>query len=163
MRSISLIAMVLALAACDGGGSGGGGDTTCDLDASTSGPLTWKSDATPACLIPFGGDEGILMIYQPLGEAVASFQVDVADIREGQLGTFPATVEVRAAGGGPTFATAACSVTVTEHAYTKDVELGRQFQVVGEGACTADAAEKLGTGKIAIAPFTFRFPMHWSP
>jgi hypothetical protein len=169
MRSISLIVMGLALVACESGGGGGGGDddgsgdTTCDLDASTSGTLTWKSDATPACSIPFGGDEGILMIYMPLGEAVASFQVDVANIREGQLGTFPAMVEVRAAGGGPTFATTACSVTITEHTYTKDVEFGRQFQVVGEGACTADAIEKQGTSTIAIAPFTFRFPAHWSP
>src|ERR1044071_10442752 len=151
MRAIGISVM---MAAC---GGGGGGDSTCELDGSTSGAVTWESNSSPACGIPFGGDQGREMLFLPIHEPISSFEVDVPAIHAGELGTFTATVKVRAADHGPIFTARMCSVTISEHSFIKDGELGRQFQAVGDGACTVEASEDAGS-TISIAPFSFRFP-----
>ena len=149
----------VALAAC-GGGGGAAGDGDCVIDGSTSGAVTWSSASAPACLIPFGGDVGIWMVYRPLDEAVFSFEVTVDTIHAGETGTFAADVAVYS-DATTMYDSPTCSVTVSEHTLVAmhappDAD---EYLIVGDGTCP-DPASGTG-GSVTIAPFAFRFPARW--
>src|SRR5216110_2808691 len=88
---------VSMLAGCSGGGSS---DSTCTLDSSGGdGSASWSFDGDPACVIPFGGTVGIDMFFAPLSGEPKHVIVEVEDVHEGEVGTFPATFEVELRSG----------------------------------------------------------------
>lgn len=158
MKRELVVLGVMMCAGCDGGGAS---SSSCALAASLSGAVTWTSDADPACGIQSGGRAGVFMgFYLPEGE-VERFVVEVEDVKEGQTGTFPASVEVKLR-DGRAFETASCTVRIDEHTLEKEEPPSRAYLMGGSGACTGPAAPKAGSGAGAtVAPFTFRFPPRW--
>jgi hypothetical protein len=159
--------MIAAVSACTGddgggGGGGGGGSGPCVLATAGTGATTWSFDGAPACLIPFGPDSGIDMSFLPLAGELERFEVSVDDVREGETGTFPATVTAKLRGGASYRTGATCTVTISEHVATGESDsFSRTFQTSGDGACTSAATEVGGAGTVTIEPFEFRFPAHW--
>jgi hypothetical protein len=155
---------VLCISALTAGCSGGGSsDSTCSLDSSGGdGVTSWAFDGDPACVIPFGGSVGIDMFFAPLSGEPKHVIVEIEDVHEGELGTFPATFSVELPSGAEFKTTAkACTVTLTEHADTGESDqFSRTFQTAGSGQCP-DATQVGGSDTVTIDPFVFRFPAGW--
>jgi hypothetical protein len=152
-------ALALSLAAC---GSGGASSESCSLTAQVSGGVAWSFADNPACLIPFGGGSGIDMQFRPIDGEVQVFEVDVSDVKEGQTGSFPATVEVLLRDGRRWKTARTCTVVIDSHVFEKTEEISKAYLASGSGSCK-DPAMPLSsaTGTVAISPFTFRFPPRW--
>ena len=170
MRALRDRIMVLVFVGCacdgDGGGGGGGGelgDSECELAISLTGALEWTSAAAPACLIPFGGDVGISMLYGLVDDGpVERVEIEVAEVTEGEVGEFPAAVTVRAH-DGRSWTSSSCVVVIDAHEYVGEDEFSRMYQVTGSGGCATPAAPSGGdaSGELEVADFQFRFPPSW--
>jgi hypothetical protein len=155
---IAVVAICCSVA-CGGDGIG---DSECELDGSVSGEIAWSNSSSPACVIPFSGSAGILMIFIPLDDELAAFQVDVADITEGETGTFPAIVEIRAE-DDRVWETSDCTVEFDSHEFESEDDFSRAYVATGTGECSSNALAVGGgaQGELTIAPFAFHFPPHW--
>lgn len=151
-----------AVAACGGGDGGELGDSTCELAGGVGGELTWSSAGPPACAIPFGGDVGISMVFLPIDEPVAAFRVEVEEVTEGAIGTFPATVEIRAQ-DDRTWQSQDCTVDIDSHEFLSEDDFSREYLATGTGQCAGAAVAGRGGagGELAVEPFAFRFTPHW--
>lgn len=177
------MALSLSLSSCDDGGeadeatgsatdgsSDSNGDTpplgdgSCELAASLSGASQWSTPSAPGCGIPFGPDAGISMIFLFTDGEIQAITIDVADVTEGETGTFAATMEIEHA-DGRTWTAADCTVDIDEHAADpgSDDEFSRAYLVHATGTCASPAqSEEMAAEPIEIDPFELRFPARWS-
>jgi hypothetical protein len=159
----AIVWLATTLAGC--GGDGDEGSPTCHLVAETTGAIGWSFSGDPACLIPFGGSEGIWMWFAPIepdGESeIAAFVINVLEVGPGETGTFPAAVEIHARDERTWETPGTCTVQIDEHVFEQEEELGAAYRATGSGQCV-DAAMPGGEGDpIEVAPFEFRFPPRW--
>lgn len=136
-------------------------DTTCELSASLTGAASWSSDRAPACLSPFAGSTGMEIVFVPLVGTVQRFTLDIREVTEGQTGTFPGSVTVTLDDDTAWSTPRTCAISITEHAFVRQAEPGRVFQLAGTGTCGDPAASTGAAGMLTIQPFSFRFQAHW--
>lgn len=146
-----------------GGGTPPLGSSECELGIGISGAVTWSTPSTPACGIPFGPQTGIFMGYLFLDGAIQSVQIDVADVTEGETGTFPAAMTLTHV-DGRTWTTEACRVVIQSHVPDPefDDDFSRAYRVHAMGSCTDPAADEAGLETVIVDPFALRFPARWA-
>ena len=167
---IFALALTLALGGCgdDTGGEEGEDLPDCALDAALSGGATAElgmNDVAWGCAAPFGADTGVTMIFLPGLDDVGQIEIAIADVAEGEIGTFPATNRFTSPDGNATWSTAAgaCEVTIESGDKSGEDEQSNQYQLVGRGSCSAPA-DPVGENPgqpIQLGDFEFRFVAYW--
>lgn len=103
------------------------------------------------------------MHYLFVDGEVERVTIDVAEIMEGETGTFPATLEIDHV-DGRSWTAAECTVDVDEHVAEpeEDDDLSRGFIVHATGSCSAAAQpDDMGNEALEIMSFELRFPPRW--
>lgn len=113
-----------------------------------------------ACGASFGGDSGVHTTFIPVdGGIVEAFTVDIRDVVEGEVGTFPGTAAVRHEDGREWHA-ASCVYEVVEHDFENVDEDGISNYTVGaRGSC--DPAVLEDQADVVIGDFAFRTGSYW--
>lgn len=173
----SAIILLLATPACNKheespkpSGRGGNEDSglgalpSCSLGLRLSGDLqtVLRANEEVTCSPVDSVLTGIDVIY--VTPEVSSIALRISDVTEGQIGSFPAGVNIVLT-DNRRYETSltGCTVDIVEHRRTgsrDDSAERRAYQVAGTGTCR-DATTDGGPGSITIGDLTFRIPAVW--
>lgn len=170
LLSLSTLIALVGCGSSSGSGSGGTGGSggisatsPCAFYSTVSGALS--ADLGPdgmACVTAVSTGSGIDVTFGPNGSPVASVEMQIENVTQGETGKFPGSATIRDPDTNRWIA-GDCSFDISAQQDQGPAIGGERYRVVGSGTCGTAQPQSGVSGTVSLSPFDFVTVLRWAP